>query len=59
MSCFFFQLTEVSREIIETTCDKLKPVIFVENSSNDYVNDTLAIGTALFELYLALQNFVK
>jgi len=45
--------------MVETTCDKLKPVIFVENSANDYVNDTLAIGTALFELYISLQNFVR
>jgi hypothetical protein len=48
------QLTEAARELVETTCDKLKPVIY-ESNNNDYVEDTIAIGTALFEAYLNLQ----
>ena len=51
------QLTEASHELIETSCDKLRPVIF--GSDNDYVDDTMTTGTTLFELYLALQQFCE
>ncbi|TRY76437.1 hypothetical protein TCAL_00056 [Tigriopus californicus] len=50
------ELVEVAKDLVESTCDKLRPIIFSENSDNNYVSDTLAIGTSLFELYLALQQ---
>ncbi len=52
------QLTAAARDLIETSCDKLRPVIF-GNNDNDYVDDTMTTGTTLFELYLALQQFSK
>ena len=52
------QLTEAARDLVETSCDKLKPVIF-GNNNTDYVDDTITTGTTLFELYLALQQFSK
>ena len=51
------QLTEAARELIETSCEKLRPVVF--GSTNDCVDETMATGTTLFELYLALQQFSK
>ncbi len=53
------ELTGLAHELTETTCDKLKPVVFKADANNDYVNDTMAVGTGLFELYLALQHFAK
>ena len=47
------------QEIVESTCDKLRPIIFSETVENDYVNDTLTIGTSLFELYLSLQRLCQ
>ena len=50
-------MTEAARDLVETSCEKLRPVIF--GSDSDYVEDTMATGTTLFELYLALQQFSK
>ena len=47
-----------THELIESSCDKLRPVIY-ENANNDYVDETITTGTTLFELYLALQQFSK
>lgn len=52
---FIFKATH---ELIESSCDKLRPVIY-ENANNDYVDETITTGTTLFELYLALQQFCK
>ena len=52
------QLTEAARDLVETSCDKLRPVIFA-SQKNDYVDDTMTTGTTLFELYLSLQEFSK
>jgi len=54
------QLVELCRDFIEETCDKLRPVIFSEmDNDKEYINNSMAIGTGLFELYLALQSIVK
>ena len=52
------QLTVAVRDLIETSCEKLRPVIF-GNENNDFVEDTMTTGTTLFELYLSLQQFCK
>lgn len=54
------QLVELCRDFIEETCDKLRPVIFSEiDTDKDYINNSMAIGTGLFELYLALQSMAR
>jgi len=54
------QLTELCREFVEETCDKLRPVIFSEiDNDKEYINNSMTIGTGLFELYLALQSLAK
>ena len=54
------EVNSVCRELVETTCDKLKPIIYSESSAeNDYVNDTMTIGTSLFELYLLLKQMTE
>ena len=54
----FFLSIIATHELIESSCDKLRPVIY-ENANNDYVDETITTGTTLFELYLALQQFSK
>ena len=57
---FFQKVAEVCKDLVESTCDKLKPIIYNENSAeNDYVNDTMTIGTSLFELYLLLKQMTE
>jgi len=54
------QLGEVCSEFISEICEQLQPVIYTDLScKDDYVSNTIAIGTSLFELYLALQSIVK
>ena len=50
------EVADVARELIESTSEKLKPIVFTEQPENEYVSDTLTIGTSLFELYLMLQQ---
>ena len=39
---------------------RLRPVIFSEvESDKEYINNSMTIGTGLFELYLALQSISK
>lgn len=54
------QLSELCRDFVEETCDKLRPVIFSEiDNDKEYINNSMTIGTGLFELYLALQSLAK
>jgi len=54
------QLVELCRDFVEETCDKLRPVIFSEiDNDKEYINNSMTIGTGLFELYLALQSLAK
>eukprot|EP00092_Neocalanus_flemingeri_P041502 GFUD01045197.1.p1 GENE.GFUD01045197.1~~GFUD01045197.1.p1 ORF type:complete len:1194 (+),score=262.01 GFUD01045197.1:849-4430(+) len=54
------QLIELCRDFVEETCDKLRPVIFSEiDNDKEYINNSMTIGTGLFELYLALQSLAK
>jgi len=51
---------ELCRDFVEETCDKLRPVIFSElDNDKEYINNSMTIGTGLFELYLALQSIAK
>lgn len=39
---------------------RLRPVIFSEiDNDKEYINNSMTIGTGLFELYLALQSLAK
>lgn len=54
------QVISLTKNFVEETCDQLRPVIFTErDNDNDYINNTMTIGTGLFELYLALQHLSK
>lgn len=54
------QVTELCRDFVEETCDKLRPVIFTElDNDKEYINNSMTVGTGLFELYLALQSLAK
>lgn len=52
-------MTNVAKELVESTSEDLKPIVFKENEESEHVNNTLAIGTSLFELYLSLQQMAK
>ena len=53
------QIVDVSKELIESSCDRLKPIAFTEDFENDYVIDTMNLGTSLFELYLLMQQMTS
>lgn len=54
------KITQEAKEIIQEACQKLRPISYSEDSENCYyVNETLTIGTSLFELYLILQQIAK
>ena len=39
---------------------RLRPVIFSEmDNDKEYINNSMTIGTGLFELYIALQSIAK
>ncbi|XP_040580539.1 protein unc-13 homolog 4B [Lepeophtheirus salmonis] len=53
------KIIKLCSPLVEETCGQLKPLIFSEDDGeSEYINDTLNLGTNLFELYLALQRFV-
>ena len=49
-----------SRLDFHFSVSRLRPVIFSEvESDKEYINNSMTIGTGLFELYLALQSISK
>ncbi len=51
-----FQVTTLCRARIEAACDALRPIVFTEAEESDEEHAAIAVGTALFEIYLALQQ---
>ena len=53
-------VNSVALSIIEIFFFRLRPVIFSEvDNDKEYVNNSMTIGTGLFELYIALQSIGK
>ena len=50
-------LTLITKSLIDAACDDMSPIHFVENSDQADLKSSLSVGTQLFELYLALQQF--
>ena len=49
-------LTVITKTLIDQTCDDMKPIVFTDNDTV-VPSASLRVGTQLFELYLALQQF--
>ena len=50
-------LTLITKAVIDKACDEMKPILFKEEETNNVLKSSLTVGTQLFELYLALQQF--
>lgn len=50
-------LTLITKAVIDKACDEMKPILFKEEEKDNVLKSSLMVGTQLFELYLALQQF--
>ena len=50
-------LSLITKAVIDKACDDMKPILFKEEEKDNVLKSSLTVGTQLFELYLALQQF--
>lgn len=50
-------MTLITKSLIDQACDDMTPIHFTDLENQPGINSSLTIGTQLFELYLALQQF--
>lgn len=53
------RIYDLIEPVVKATCKSLKPLKFNEDPAEGiHDNDSITMGTSLFELYLTLQRFV-
>lgn len=50
-------LTLITKALIDKACEDMKPILFKEEEKDNELKSSLTVGTQLFELYLAMQQF--
>lgn len=59
-SVYDSKISETCEPLIDQVCAKMRSSHFDENDGQFEIdNDPLAMGTSLFELYIAIQNFAE